>query len=56
MRILLKLVLDIDADAAWRALHSQAALAELYGPLLRVEQLAETAPTLTVCTSLSSPR
>ena len=47
MRILLKLVLDIDADAAWRALHSQAALAELYGPLLRVEQLAETAPTLT---------
>ena len=46
MRILLKLVLDIDADAAWRALHSQAALAELYGPLLRVEHLAPAGPTL----------
>ncbi|GAB3284390.1 hypothetical protein B5M43_012225 [Microbacterium sp. MEC084] len=40
MRILQKLVLDIDADAAWRALHSPAALAELYGPLLRVEAMA----------------
>jgi len=46
MRILLKLVLDIDADAAWRALHSQAALAELYGPLLRVEALAAPVPTV----------
>ncbi|WP_448263454.1 hypothetical protein [Microbacterium aurum] len=34
MRILLKLVLDCDADAAWRALHSPRALAELYGPLM----------------------
>lgn len=37
MRILLKLVLDCDADAAWRALQSPRALAELYGPLLAVE-------------------
>ena len=36
MRILLKLVLDCDADAAWRALHSPRALAELYGPLLHL--------------------
>ena len=34
MRILLKLVLDCDADAAWRALHSPRAIADLYGPLL----------------------
>lgn len=40
MRILQKLVLDIDADAAWRALHSPAALAELYGPLVRVDAMA----------------
>ncbi|MER7796540.1 hypothetical protein [Microbacterium sp. NPDC096154] len=40
MRILLKLALDIDAEAAWRALHSPAALAELYGPLLNVEPMA----------------
>jgi len=36
MRILLKLVLDCDADAAWRALHSPRALAELYGPLMQL--------------------
>ncbi len=36
MRILLKLVLDCDADAAWRALHSPRAVAELYGPLLEM--------------------
>ena len=34
MRILLKLVIDTDADAAWRALHSPRAVAELYGPLM----------------------
>lgn len=34
MRVLLKLVLDCDADAAWRALHSPRAIAELYGPLV----------------------
>lgn len=45
MRILQKLVLDIDADAAWRALHSPAALAELYGPLLRVESMTAEGPT-----------
>lgn len=36
MRILLKLVVDCDADAAWRALQSPRALAELYAPLLEV--------------------
>lgn len=39
MRILQKLVLDVDADAAWRAVHSPAALAELYGPLLQLESM-----------------
>jgi hypothetical protein len=41
MRILLKLVLDCDADAAWRALHSPRVIAELYGPLLEMEPLTE---------------
>jgi len=44
MRVMLKLVIDCDPDAAWRALHSPAAVAELYGPLLAMEPLAE-APT-----------
>ena len=39
MRILLKFVIDCDADAAWRALHSPRAIAELYGPLLEMEPL-----------------
>ena len=39
MRILLKLVIDCDADAAWRALHSPRAVAELYGPFLGLEPL-----------------
>ena len=43
MRILLKLVLDCPADAAWRALHSPRAVAELYGPLLQMAPL-ETHP------------
>lgn len=34
MRILLKLTLDCDADAAWRALHSPRVVAELYGPFV----------------------
>ncbi|QKJ18447.1 hypothetical protein [Microbacterium hominis] len=34
MRILLKLVIDCDADAAWRALHSPRAVADLYGPVV----------------------
>lgn len=41
MRILLKLVIDCDPDAAWRALHSPAAVAELYGPLLVMDPLAK---------------
>ncbi|MGP3535901.1 hypothetical protein ACTU3I_13965 [Microbacterium sp. RD1] len=41
MRILLKLVIDCDADAAWRALHSPTAVAELYGPLLAMQPLAD---------------
>lgn len=40
MRVMLKLVIDCDADAAWRALHSPRAVAELYGPLLQLEPLA----------------
>lgn len=39
MRILLKLVLDCPPDAAWRALHSSRAIAELYGPLLEMSPL-----------------
>lgn len=39
MRILLKFEIDCDHDAAWRALHSPAAVAELYGPLLQMQPL-----------------
>jgi hypothetical protein len=39
MRILLKFSVDCDADAAWRALHSPRALAELYGPLIELRPL-----------------
>lgn len=42
MRILLKFPIDCDADAAWRALHSPAALAELYGPLLSMAPLGDS--------------
>lgn len=42
MRILLKFIVDCDADAAWRALHSPRAVAELYGPLVELHPL--TAP------------
>lgn len=45
MRIHLKLVLDCDADAAWRALHSPRVLAELYGPLVSLDPLAGALPT-----------
>ena len=45
MRILLKLVIDCDADAAWRALHSPRAIAELYGPLLELDPLSASLPT-----------
>lgn len=37
MRVLLKLVIDCDADAAWRAIQSPAAVTELYGPLFAIE-------------------
>ncbi len=46
MRIMLKLVLDCDADAAWRALHSPRAVADLYGPLVHlIPMAAEGLPT-----------
>ncbi|MBB2975402.1 hypothetical protein FHX49_000968 [Microbacterium endophyticum] len=40
MRIVLKFVIDCDADAAWRALHSPRAVAELYGPFVDMQPLA----------------
>ena len=40
MRILQKFEIDCDPDAAWRALHSPRAVAELYGPLFAVEPLS----------------
>lgn len=39
MRVLLKFEIACDPDATWRAIHSPAVLAELYGPLLRLEAL-----------------
>lgn len=39
MRILVKIVLDCDADAAWRALHSPRVIADLYGPLVDLEPM-----------------
>ncbi|MEQ6899368.1 hypothetical protein [Microbacterium sp. KR10-403] len=44
MRVLLRFTIDCDADAAWRALHSPAALAQLYGPFLTMASL-DDAPT-----------
>ncbi len=52
MRILLKLVLDCDADAAWRALHSPTAVAELYGPLLAMQPLVDPPTAFTSGTDL----
>ncbi len=40
VRVLLKLVLDCDPDAAWRALRSPAVFREVSGPLMEVESLA----------------
>lgn len=37
---MLKFTVDCDADAAWRAIHSPRALAEVYGPLLDMQPLA----------------
>ncbi|MDE0545288.1 hypothetical protein [Microbacterium sp. C7(2022)] len=42
MRILLKMVIDCDSDAAWRALHSPRAVGELYGPLVDLTPLETT--------------
>jgi hypothetical protein len=39
MRVLLKFTIDCDPDAAWRAVHSPRAVAELYGPLVDLEPL-----------------
>ena len=44
MRVLLKFTIDADADAAWRALHSPRAVAELYGPLVDMQPVS-TIPT-----------
>ncbi len=44
MRILLKFVVDCDSDAAWRALHSPRAIAELYGPLVEMDPLSPLPP------------
>ncbi|WP_125130955.1 hypothetical protein [Microbacterium sp. 10M-3C3] len=52
MRILLKLIIDCDPDAAWRALHSPTAVAELYGPLLGMDPLVDAPPTFAPGTDL----
>lgn len=39
MRVLQKFTIDCDVDAAWRALHSPRAVAELYGPLIDLDPL-----------------
>jgi hypothetical protein len=46
MRILLKLVIDCEPDAAWRALHSPAAIAEVYGPVVSMQPLVEPPTSL----------
>lgn len=46
MRILLKFEIACDPDAAWRALHSPRAVAEIYGPLVDLSPLeAKGLPT-----------
>ncbi|MFT4229138.1 MAG: hypothetical protein QM602_02490, partial [Microbacterium sp.] len=44
MRVLQKFTIECDADAAWRALHSPRAVAELYGPLIGLDPL-DSLPT-----------
>ncbi len=44
MRVLSKFVIDCDADAAWRALHSPRVIAEVYGPLLDLQPLEPIPP------------
>lgn len=55
MRILLKLVLDCDADAAWRALHSPRAVSELYGPFVGLEPMAPEGLPTALTTGLDLP-
>ncbi len=50
MRIQLKTVLDCEADVAWRALRSPAALREIYAPLLAMRPEDEL-PTMWQATS-----
>jgi hypothetical protein len=45
MRVLLKQVLDVDADAAWRALQSPAVFREVSAPFLSVSSLDGGFPT-----------
>ncbi|WP_440710160.1 hypothetical protein [Herbiconiux sp. YIM B11900] len=40
MRVLLKLILDCEPDAAWRAIRSPAVFREVSSPLVEVESLA----------------
>jgi hypothetical protein len=40
MRVLLKLILDCDPDAAWRAIRSPAVFREVSSPLVEIESLA----------------
>ena len=42
MRVLLKFEIDCDPDAAWRAVRSPRAVAELYGPVLDLAPLVPT--------------
>jgi hypothetical protein len=46
MHVQLKLILDCDPDAAWRAIKSPTVLTELYGPLLQPESQEGTFPTI----------
>ncbi len=39
MRVLLKLTLDCEPEAAWRAIQSPAVLREVYTPLIKVDSL-----------------
>jgi hypothetical protein len=40
MRVLLKLILDCDPDAAWRAIRSPAVFREVSSPLMEIESLS----------------
>jgi hypothetical protein len=47
MRVLLKLILDCDPDAAWRAIRSPAVFREVSTPLIEIESLSvEGFPTV----------